>query len=66
MKKKVLRIIIGVLAVLIICFIVVLLISVNQAKNIVRLINEQDYEKLEDACESALFIDKIPRAIYYR
>ena len=63
MKKKILIIISSVLAVSILCFIiifVIFVISVNQSKNIVRLINEQNYEGLEDACETAIFIDKIP------
>ena len=60
MRKKILITISGVLAVSVLCFIVIFVISVNQAKNIVRLIDEQDYDGLEDACESALFIDKIP------
>ena len=60
MKKKILIIISSVLAVSILCFIIIFVISVNQSKNIVRLINEKNYEGLEDACETALFIDKIP------
>lgn len=60
MKKKILIIISNVLAVSILCFIIIFVISVNQSKNIVRLINEQNYAGLEDACETALFIDKIP------
>ena len=60
MKKKILITISCVLAVSVLCFIVIFAISVNQAKNIVRLINEQNYECLEDACGTALFIDKIP------
>ena len=59
MKKKILIIISSVLAVSILCFIIIFVISVNQSKNIVRLINEQNYAGLEDACETALFIDKI-------
>lgn len=60
MKKKILIIISCVLAISALCFIVFFTISVNQAKNIVRLVNAQDYKSLEDACETALFIDKIP------
>ena len=60
MKKKILIIISSVLAVSILCFIIIFVISVNQSKNIVRLINEKNYEGLEGACETALFIDKIP------
>ena len=60
MLKKILITISSVLAVSVLCFIIIFAISVNQAKNIVRLIDEQDYESLESACESALFIDKIP------
>ncbi len=60
MRKKILIIISGVLIFLTLCFFTIFLISVNQAKNIVRLINEKNYEGLEDACESAFFIDKIP------
>ena len=60
MKKKILITISCVLAVSILCFIVIFAISVNQSKNIVRLINEQNYKGLEDACETAIFIDKIP------
>lgn len=60
MKKKILVTISCVLAVSVLCFIVIFAISVNQAKNIVRLINEQNYEGLKDACETAFFIDKIP------
>ena len=60
MRKKIPIIISGVLIFLTLCFFTVFLISVNQAKNIVRLINEKNYEGLEDACETALFIDKIP------
>ena len=60
MKKKILITISSVLAVSVLCFIAIFVISVNQAKNIVRLINEKNYEGLEDACETALFIDKIP------
>ncbi len=59
-KKKILITISSVLTVFVLCFIAIFVISVNQVKNIVRLINEQDYEGLEDACETALFIDKIP------
>lgn len=60
MKKKILITISCVLAVSVLCFIVIFAISVNQAKNIVRLINEQNYEGLEDACETTFFINKIP------
>ena len=60
MKKKILITISSILVASVFCVIVVFMISVNQAKNIVRLINEQNYEDLEDACDSALFIDKIP------
>ena len=60
MRKKIPIIISGVLIFLTLCFFTIFLISVNQAKNIVRLINEKNYEGLEDACETALFIDKIP------
>lgn len=60
MKKKILITISSLISILAVCFIIVFLISVNQAKNIIKLINEQDYERLEDACESALFVDKIP------
>ena len=62
MRKKIPIIISGVLIFLTLCFFTIFLISVNQAKNIVRLINEKNYEGLEDACETALFIDKIPTA----
>ena len=60
MRKKIPIIISGVLIFLILCFFTIFLVSVNQAKNIVRLINEKKYEDLENACEAALFIDKIP------
>ena len=60
MKKRILIIISSILAVSVLCFSAIFVVSVNQAKNIVRSINEQDYEGLEDACESALFINKIP------
>ena len=60
MKKKILIIISGILAVSVLCFIIIFVISVNQAKSIVRLIDEKNYEDLEEACNSALFIDKIP------
>ena len=60
MKKKILIIISSMLAVSVLCFIIIFAISVNQAKNIIRLINEQNYTGLENACETALFIDKIP------
>ena len=60
MRKKIPIIISGVLIILTLCFFTIFLVSVNQAKNIVRLINEKNYEGLEDACETALFIDKIP------
>ena len=59
-KKKILIIISSVLAVSVLCFIIIYVISVNQAKNIVRLIDAQNYEELEEECNSALFIDKIP------
>lgn len=60
MRKKIPIIISGVLIFLTLCFFTIFLVSVNQAKNIVRLINEKNYEDLEDVCEAALFIDKIP------
>ena len=60
MKKKILVTISSILVASVLCVIVVFMISVNQAKNIVRLINEQNYEGLEAACDTALFIDKIP------
>ena len=60
MRKKIPIIISSVLIILTLCFFTIFLVSVNQAKNIVRLINEKNYEGLEDACETALFIDKIP------
>ena len=60
MRKKIPIIISGVLIFLTLCFFSIFLVSVNQAKNIVRLINEKNYEGLEDACETVLFIDKIP------
>lgn len=60
MRKKILIAISSLLAFSVFSFFAVLGFSVNQAKNIVRLIDEKNYEQLEDACESALFIDKIP------
>lgn len=63
MRKKILTILTittCALTVFVLCVLLVFITSVNQAKNIVRLINEQDYEGLEDSCETALFIDKIP------
>jgi hypothetical protein len=60
MRKKIPIIISCILIFLTLCFFTIFLVSVNQAKNIVRLINEKKYEDLEDACEAALFIDKIP------
>ena len=60
MRKKIPIIRSGSLIFLTLCFFTIFLVSVNQTKNIVRLINEKKYEDLEDACKSALFIDKIP------
>ena len=60
MRKEIPIIISGVLIFLTLCFFTIFLVSVNQAKNIVRLINEKNYEGLENACEAVLFIDKIP------
>ena len=60
MKKKILITISSILIASVLCVIVAFAISVNQTKNIVRLINEQNYIGLEDACETALFIEKIP------
>ena len=62
MKKKILITISCVLAVSVLCFIVIFAISVNQAKNIVRLINKQNYEGLEDACETAFLSIKYQRS----
>ena len=47
MRKKIPIIISSVLIILTLCFFTIFLVSVNQAKNIVRLINEKNYEDLE-------------------
>lgn len=60
MRKKILAVASGTLLFFVLCILLVFIISVNQAKNIVRLIDEKSYADLESACESALFIDKIP------
>ena len=60
MKRKILAIAFGALVLFVLCILLVLIISVNQAKTIVKLIDEKNYDALEHACESALFIDKIP------
>jgi ankyrin repeat protein len=38
----------------------IFIISVQQSKRIVALIEEKDYENLEKACSSAVFIDRVP------
>ena len=54
------------IALLILVFVVpiatgtVFIVSVQQSKRIVALIEEKDYENLEKACSSALFIDRVP------
>lgn len=60
MKKKLSVAISATVVTLILCFLILFVISVNQAKNIVRLIDEQNYDALENACDAALFIDKVP------
>ena len=61
MLRKILLVARVLILCIILCFFVLLIISVNQAKNIVRYIDEQKYDDLEDACKSAIFIDKIPK-----
>ncbi len=60
MRKKILIAVSGTVVALFLCFFTLFVISVNQAKNIVKLINEQNYDSLEKACDSAIFIDKVP------
>lgn len=60
MRRKILLAVSCVIVCIILCFLTLFIISVNQAKNLVAYINEQDYDSLEDACKSAIFIDKIP------
>lgn len=60
MRRKILAITFGTLVFFVLCISLVFIISVNQSKNIVKLIDEKNYDALESACESALFIDKIP------